>query len=428
MQEFINRQFFNLTLFTLIFGVMFYDIINSLGFSYIDEICAVLLLLLFVYKVIHSKTWAFNKMFLFVLSVFIFYLVYSIAIHANSPNAILTDFVIQIKPYLAFFCVYAMHPKLTDNQRKIIRQLIVLCSIYVLFVGLASHIYYEIIKATFAHESRIATASSILALLYLYCSDYNKTDKMIFILLLSIGILSGRSKHFGFFAICTLIVLYFNRSFKMRLNVKNSVFILIALAFTLFVAREKIYYYFITGGFGSGRTASDLYARMALYYFSVQILMDYLPFGTGFATFATFASGAYYSPVYAKYGMQNMHGLTKESPAFIADTYFPALAQFGIIGVILFFAFWINLAVKAVRAYRLDCRKEATIALMIIIFFMIESTSDATITHNRGMFIMMLLGLLFHDIHDKLTPVKDTEDSITEKPLAQHIDESPVSK
>jgi hypothetical protein len=412
MQDFIDRQFFNLTVFTLIFGVMLYDVIHNLGFSYVDEICAVLLLILFGYKVLHTKTWEFNRMFLFVSGIFLFYLIYSFTIHANTKSAILTDFVIQLKPYLAFFCVYAIHPKLTENQRKIIRQLIMLCSLYVILIGVAYHIYYDLIRFAFGHESRLATASSILALLYLYCSDYNKTDKMIFILLLSIGILSGRSKHFGLFAVCLLIMIYFNKSFKMKLNVRNSIFIIAALAVTLFVAREKIYFYFITGGFGDGRTASDLYARMALYYFSLQIFMDYLPFGTGFATYATYASATYYSPIYTKYGMQNMPGLTKEMPDFVADTYFPALAQFGIAGAILFFTFWTHLTRKAIKAYRLNCHKEATIVLIIIIFFMIECTSDATITHNRGMFIMMMLGLQFSDIHAKLSnSAHDTDEN-----------------
>jgi hypothetical protein len=270
-------------------------------------------------------------------------------------------------------------------------------------VGAVSLVYYDIVAYTFSHVSRIATASSILALLYLCCSDYTKRDKVIFLLILTLGLLTGRSKHFGFFTTCLLVMLYFNETFKMKLNLKNSMFMIIAITLALFVAREKIYYYFITGGFGDGRTPSDLYARMALYYYSLQLFMDYFPFGTGFATYATYASGTHYSPIYAKYSMQNMHGLTKDAPDFIADTYFPALAQFGIVGVLLFFTFWIHLAKKAIKAYRLNCQKEATIALITIIFIMIECTSDATITQNRGMFIMMILGLVFHDIHAKLS-------------------------
>jgi hypothetical protein len=412
MQDFIDRHFFNLTIFTLIFGVMLYDIINILGFGYVDEICAVLLLLLFGYKVFHSKNWEFDKTFLFVLGVFIFYLIYSFAINSNTTGGILTDFVIQIKPYLAFFCVYAIRPNLSDNQRRIIRQLTILCGLYVLVVGVAGQVSEDVIRNTFFHPSRLATASSILAVLYLYCSDYTKTDRLLFILLLSIGILSGRSKHFGFFVVCSLMVMFLNKSFDMKFSFKNVTLLFVVIALAVFVTRDKIYFYFVTGGFGDGRDAEDLYARMALYFFSLQVFIDYIPFGSGFATYATFASGSFYSPIYVKYGMENMYGLTKNSPDFIADTYYPALAQFGIVGVILFFWFWIHLAVRAIKAYNKNCHKESVMALMIIIFFIIECTTDATLTHNRGMFMMMMLGLLFHDIRTKTIDTRSTGNDV----------------
>ena len=50
------------------------------------------------------------------------------------------------------------------------------------------------------------------------------------------------------------------------------------------------------------------------------------------------------------------------------------------------------------KAYRVGMKKESILVLLIVFFFAIESTSDATITHNRGLFIMMLLGLLMSDI------------------------------
>jgi hypothetical protein len=41
MQEFINKQFFHLTIFTLVFGVIFYNTVEYYcGFTCIDEICA----------------------------------------------------------------------------------------------------------------------------------------------------------------------------------------------------------------------------------------------------------------------------------------------------------------------------------------------------------------------------------------------------
>ena len=410
MQAFIDKQFFNLTVFTLIFGVMFYDIIDLMGFAYVDEICAVLLLLLFLYKAFSSRTWEFDRTFLIITGVFIFYLIYSIVIGSNSTGAILTDFIIQIKPYLAFACVYALHPNLTDNQKRIIKQIILLCSLYVFVIGVIGIVSYSIIEYTFSHYSRLATASSILALLYLYCSDYTKVDKFIFVIILALGILSGRSKHFGFFAFSLLAIFYFNESFKMKLNFRNTIFITAAIAFTVFVAWEKIYFYFVTGGFGGGREVNDLYARMALYYFSSQILMDYIPFGCGFASYGTYASASSYSQVYVKYGMDGMYGLSKSAPDFVADTYYPVLAQFGFAGVALFLFFWVNLSRKAVKAYLKGFYKEAVIAIMIVVFFIIECTSDATLTHNRGMFMRMILGLVFSDVK-----IKGTNEGIVSK-------------
>jgi len=400
-QAFIDRQFFNLTLFTLIFGVMLYDIIHILGFSYVDEICALLLLALYGYKVSRSSTWLFNKAFLVVIFVFIFYLIYSLAIASNTKGAIVMDCLIQLKPYLSFFCVYALHPVLSDNQKRILRQLIVLCSLYVLVIGVVGLVDFDVVKYTFGHESRIATASTILAMLYLYCSDYAKTDKFVFVLILAIGLLSTRSKHFGFFVICTLLVVYLNQSFRMKFNFKNIFFFLAALGLTLLAAWDKIDYYFITGGFGSGRSADELYARMALYFFSIPILLDFIPFGCGFASYATYTSGVSYSPIYVKYGMNTMYGLTKADPRFMSDTYFPALAQFGFCGVFLFFYFWFYLLRRAIRNYSQGLYKESAMAIMIIIFFLIECTSDSTITHNRGMFMMMLLGLCLSGVKNQ---------------------------
>ena len=402
-QAFINRHFFNLTLFALIFGVMFYDMIDMLGFSFTDELCVLFALFLFGYRLFASASWQFNRAFLFTLIVFIFYLVYSLVIQSNTRGAILTDFIIQIKPYLSFFCIYALRPVFSDNQKKIIRQLIALCSIYVLMVGLAGIVNEDVIKYTFAHPSRLATASSILALLYLYCSDYTVTDKFIFMLILAIGLFSTRSKHFGFFVICTLLVFYLNRSSRMKFSFRNVFFVLAALSLTALAAWKKIYYYFVTGGFGTGRSADDLYARMALYYFSTLVLRDYFPFGSGFASYATYASGESYSSVYGKYNMNSMFGLTKSSHDFIADTYYPALAQFGYVGVALFFFFWIRLLKKAVGMFLKGFIKESVMAIMMVVFFLIECTTDSTLTHNRGMFVMMLLGLVFADLKTKNT-------------------------
>ena len=114
IQDFINKQFFSLFVFTLIFGLLLY---GTIGFDFIDEICATLLFILFGYSLFKSQEWLINKAFLTTIGVFLFYLCYSLCINSNTKAAIITDFIIQFKPYLALFCVYSLTPFCFDLHR-----------------------------------------------------------------------------------------------------------------------------------------------------------------------------------------------------------------------------------------------------------------------------------------------------------------------
>ena len=396
LQKFIDNTFYYLFVFALVFGVVFYDATRY--FSFVDEICAIVLCALYGYYVFHTPNWSVNKLFLVTLGVFFFYLVYSLAIQCNSKAGIVTDFIIQIKPYLAFFTVYAFKPVLNETMKRNLRLLAVLFSIYLLGVGITVPFSSKILDALLHHESRLATAATIVACMYLYCSEYKAKDKLVFVLLLSIGLFSGRSKMYGLFVLAIFMVSYINQHFELKFNRKNAILFTIMSVAVLIVAWNKINFYFIQGGIGNPRGASDYYARAALYYFSMDVFTEYFPFGSGFATYATFASGQYYSHIYDDYGMNILYGLTKSAPSFIADTYYPALAQFGVVGVVLFFAFWGNLVGITFRHFTKENLKDFTISILIILFFLIECTSDSTITHNRGLFMMMLLALSLNSL------------------------------
>ena len=396
LQEFINTNFYRLLMFTLIFGVMFYD---TIGFDYTDELCSLFLFILFLKYVFSTPKWEVNKLFLTVTAGFLFYLCYSFYIGSNVKSAIFTDFVVQYKPYLGFFCVYAIKPEIPERYRKLVCEVCLALGVYLALIGIGYLISNESLAYTFKHPSRLATAVSVVAFLFLYCSNYMKKDKLIFILLLMIGVVSGRSKFYGFFIICVAIVLFVKSSFKLKLNVQNLLLLFLLIIIVGFFTYQKMDVYFITGGefVGANEDIQDSIARAALYFHVPEILADYFPFGSGFASYATFASGAHYSPIYKEYGMDHVFGLEKGSASFIADTYYPALAQFGYVGIVLFFLFWGYLAYQAIKGFNFR-HKESLMILMIIAFFMIECTTDSTITHNRGLFMMMLLGLLFSDL------------------------------
>ena len=74
------------------------------------------------------------------------------------------------------------------------------------------------------------------------------------------------------------------------------------------------------------------------------------------------------------------------------------MAQFGIVGVILYLLFFLFVFGKALKFYKRNLSdKHFVIPFLIICYFLIENIADATFTSHRGFFIMMLLGLVLSE-------------------------------
>lgn len=397
IRQFIERHFYHLFLITLFFGVILYGLI---GFQSIDELCGGLLLLMFLFHMFNTKDWEINKFFVVVLSVFLFYLCYSFYIHSNSAGGILMDFIIQLKPYLAFFCVYQLMSRFNEKQKIILRQSSVACWALLVPIGILGAINPKIFTMTMAHASNYGAAITALALLFLFTSEDTKRNKWLFIIMLALGITCGRAKFYGFFIIASFIVLYFDRVERTRLSLKNILLFLFIFVAIVFVAKEKIELYFLQGL--SDDSEKDYVARFVLYATSFLVFRDYFPFGSGFGSFATFASGAYYSPIYKEYGIDGVWGISKSYHSFISDTYYPSLAQFGVVGVVLFLLFWIYLLKKAFQYLRVTSdMRLMNLAMIVIAFFAIENIADATFTSNRGLYFMMFLGVIYVEMAQK---------------------------
>ncbi len=410
MQDFINKHFYNLFVFTLIFGILLYDLI---GFDYTDEFCALFLFIIFGYYLFKTPEWPINKAFFITLLIFIFYFVYSLIINSNSKAAIISDLLIQIKPYLAFFCVYSLVPIFSNNQKAILRIITVFFWSILLLIGVSEFVYPGALKATMGHESYFAAAVVSVSFCYLFASNYSSKDKLIFFLMLSLGLLSGRSKFYGFYILSIAIIFYFSNLQNFKLNFKNICILLGVFAVMILVAWNKIELYFLQGI--TDENQKDLVARYVLYATSLSIFMDYFPFGSGFASFATFSSGVYYSDIYSKYGIDNVWGISRTFYSYIADTYYPSLAQFGVIGLCLYISFWIYIIHTAYKYFTtIKDAKLITLILLIVGYFAIESTSDSTYTTHRGFFIMMILGLVLSNMkHQSLLKKEDKNESIT---------------
>lgn len=399
IQDFINKQYYTIFILTYLFGLVLYSVI---GFDGTDEVCALLLLILFLFGIFKSPKWTVDKSFTAAVGVFLFYIGYSLYIQSNSTAGILKDVIIQFKPYLAFFGAYYLRPQFTQSQKKLLKD--VACVVWglMLLIGIASIVNESILRYTvgFAYYAGIITAT---ALIYLYCSDGNKIDKVIFLILLAAGLLSFRSKFYGFFVLAIAVTLFIKNLSQLRFNVKTLLILALGLASMLVVGREKITLYFGSGNLKD--VPESLAARSVLYITSIELLTDYFPFGTGFATYGTHASGEYYSSVYGKYHIENIKGMTKRNYSYIADTYYPSLAQFGVVGVVFYFGFFIFLLRKSMLLYRQTKEdKHFIIPFLIIGYLLLENVADATFTSSRGLFIMMFLGAILAEKRESLYP------------------------
>lgn len=390
-QDFTNIYFYYLFIITLFTGIIFYDIFNL---KTADEICGVILFILFLKQVFTSQDWSINKSFLITLVIFIFYLFYSIYIGSNTIKAIGTDFIIQIKPYLAFFCTYQLMPKFNNNQKKTLQDICLLFWFLFLPIGIIGATNEHFLNQTVGHPSCYAAIITALSLTYLYCSKFSKKEQFTFFIMLAAGIASGRSKFYGFYALALFVVWYLGKPENLKLNTKNIIAVLILIIVMSLVAREKLDLYFLQG-LSENNENKDLIARFMLYSTSFTILIDYIPFGSGLASFATHASAIHYSSIYSKYGIDSVWGLSKSYNKFIADTYYPSLAQFGFIGIMLFILFWLYIINKSIRYSKITNNAQLFIITCLIIgYLLIENIADASFTSNRGLFMMIFLGLI----------------------------------
>ena len=385
-----NNLFFLFLIFGYIFGVIFYE---YLGFDYADELMALFLLLFAGIAIWERRKMKELTPLLVLAGVFIFYLVYSLIIHSNTPKAILMDMVIQIKPFLGFYCAYIIAPRLSLEQRSFLAILAVLVGAFILLIGVSGQPY-----AFFGHPSRLATAATVTAFLYFYCSFYSWSDILVFIIILSNGFFSTRAKFYGFWGVSVFLIIYLKMGYKIKFNFKTIISSIFIIFIAIFLSWRKITIYYIDGLMTTG----EMWSRPAMMLTSLFIFVDYFPFGSGFASFGTYPSGLFYSSTYAEYGLNNFFGLTIDNPAFVADAFYPSLAQFGIVGVLLYSLFWIKVLKKSLD-FQYTNAQVFLFGIMTFIFFAIEGVADITFTHNRGLYILILLGCI---LSSKCSPNK----------------------
>lgn len=372
-------------MFSFLFGCCLYDYIqHNYGWSYTDELIVFVLFMLLC-----QRKQYLNREFICCICIFIFFLIYSLSTHINSTVAIFSDFVIQIKPFLAFYSVYLLGFNFSLSQKYRIKNVCIIIAIILVPIGLGG---ISTQANLVGHWSRYATLTTITAFLYLYSTSRSKRDIIISVVIMSLGVLSGTGKSLGFVAITVCIFLFAKKDF-VKFSLKNILIATIGLLTVVYVAWDDIQFYLVQGNSGDIETT---FARALMYNYTPILLDDYFPFGTGLGTYATSASCEYWSPIYRMYKLDLNYEIGKR--VFVTDAFYPSLAEFGYFGVACFLFFWGYYIKKAYQLFKLN-RDSFLLKciILIVVFFAIEGVADSTFTQNRGMFMMMLLAIFIKE-------------------------------
>lgn len=370
--------------------------------TFTDEILAFALLFIALFDSIANWNWDKYKLLWIIIAIVTFYAWYSIEfLNYNTTRYILTDWVIELKPYIPFCVFFAIGPQFTELEKRYIQ---IACMINTAIVFFALLGGYYVTAAIISHPSYASQAAFISGIFYYYCSRDNATgfvskrNTIISIIILCIGLISLKAKYFGvFIPSIYLLTLYKPGAFR-KFSFKYAAVTATICATVLVATWSKIQYYFLTGNSDSfDPTVVQSYARPVLYLTGAQILAEHFPFGTGLASFASAPSVMNYSNVYFEYGIHNVHGISYRSEvSFVMDSFYPSIAQFGALGLILFICFWFYIY-KYLRVIIREndklYRTQFIAGSMIIIFILVESIAATTFTHNSGMITMCLLGM-----------------------------------
>lgn len=357
----------------------------AINFDWSDEILTVLLLL---YAITKQRFLVKDKKRMMEINIYIglmiFYLVYSLIMRVTTPRGVYLDFLQQLRPYAVFYQTWMMAPQFSPKQQKRIKWVMLLS-----FIGYLFAFKFKPSLVTpygGAESAALGQIALCCAMIYYLFSKQTKKNRNIAIIIMLLGLVSGKSKYFGE-CVCFIALVMFVKS-KINFTSVSTLLKLAALgAVVIFFTWTKFNAYYVEGF----QEEAQAMARPATYETGMTIMFkDYIPFGSGLGSFGTAAAAKEYSPLYYKYHLNEIWGLDPTNPMFLADAFYPTLAEFGIVGLFFFLWFWKRRLWEANKIPNLIYYR---MALMCILALALESTADSSYLSGKGMGYFMILAL-----------------------------------
>ena len=359
-------------------------------FDYSDELLTVALLAYAVLKAKYLiKSRKRNREIQSFVVIMAFYLLYSMMIHVTTQKGVLLDFLQQLRPYMVFYTTWVMAPQFNTKQKRLIKCVMlgsftIYTVLYIVNPELVNP--YGIVNGSAESAAMGQLALCCAMIFYLFSKKTNK-NRGIAIFIMLLGLLCGKSKYFGECVAFIALILYVNDYIKFKSAKTVGSVVLLGIVIVFFTWTKFNMYYVE----GMRDTGAEMKARPASYKVARQIIFeDYIPFGSGLGSFGTAAAAKEYSPLYYKYKLNHIWGLTPENPMFLADAFYPTLAEVGIVGIFFLLVFWKRRLTEMQKIPNLACYR---MALMCFLALALESTADSSYLSGKGMGYFMILAV-----------------------------------
>lgn len=237
----------------------------------------------------------------------------------------------------------------------------------------------EAVHSIFPHPGEYSLFMSLLfAIAFARFAIRRRTSDLVFALIFAASImLSLRLKGFLSLAAVALIVGLFQAMVS-----KRGVITILLLGLLLIVG-----IYSVEGNVLAKQvatyTSAEASVRGRLYRTGERIANSDFPLGAGFGRYASYGSRIYYSPIYYKYGLSSVYGLSRSFPEFIDDTSWPSvIGETGWAGFAMYVIGVILIVVALVARLRIlpdEMRLLPLSALCVLAVLLVDSLGDPTL-------------------------------------------------
>lgn len=366
-------------------------------FQFFDEILALSVIPVFIITVAKNEgKFRVNKrdliMFSLLLLIFVVGIIANIKYKYQPLKIAFSDALLVYKFFMVYFLsklimtsefIDKYNEKYLWHIKKITLILFILSVINYIFKIWPSEVRYGIMsnKLFYNHPTSLAAVCIFLLSCLLMSNKEIKNVKKTIILLLILMLSTMRSKAIASAIISLLVIIYVNKCNKKISLSKLGILGVIGV----FIAWSQIEFYYFTAAKGG--------ARAELTNKAIQIAKDYFPIGTGFGTYASYFSGINYSPVYYKYQLNNVYGLSKGKTSFISDTFWPMImGQFGMAGFISYIIIIILLFINIQKCFDRTNKGIYLAKMTCLIYLLISSTAESAFVHTMAIPLAVIIG------------------------------------